>query len=193
MFTPELLRHRSEVARAIRNLKYEVTPTGFHIPSMRADINGVMESWLNGRDHQIHANMFTTEGRNHTLDVLVANGSVIGTWYCAPFGNSTPAATWTGANFTANALEFDDYDEVTRVEYEEGAIASGSVSNSANRAEFTISAGISSTLYGAGLLSVSTKNAVTGKCLAASLFAASRAVVATDVLGVQYTLSLTSS
>ena len=193
MFTPELLRHRSEIARAIRNRKYDVTPTNIRIPSMSADINGVMESWLNGRDHQIHANLFTTEGRDHTLSVLVANGSVIGTWYCAPFGNSTPLATWTAANFTANALEFDDYDEATRVEFVDGAIASGSVSNSASRAEFTMSTGVNTTLYGAGLLSVSTKNAITGKCLAASLFAASRPVVATDVLTVQYTLNLTSS
>jgi hypothetical protein len=188
----EILRHRGEIARAIRSRKYEVNQDGnILIPSMGAFLGGVMTSWVNGRDQQIHANLFTTEGRNHTLLVLVTGAAVISPWYCAPFGNSTPLATWTGANFTANALEIDDYDEATREVFTEGTPASGSVDNSASKAEFTMNATV--TAYGCGLLEASAKNAVTGKCLAASLFASPRALVATDVLTVQYTLSLTSS
>lgn len=190
----EILRHRGEIAKAIRNHKYDFTPSGIAIPGMKVHIGGVFESWLNGREHQVHPNLVPLEGRQHALNVLIKNVALVATWYCALFsGNVTPDDGWTGASFDGDATEFTSYDETTRVEFVDGALASSSVSNSASKADFTIATGVEDVpLYGAALLQASAKEATSGVLLAASNFSSTRIVNATDVLSVQYTLSMTS-
>lgn len=199
----ELLNHRAEVARLLRGRKYDVTPTGIRLGRMNADINGVFETEHRRRvasgfvsdGRQIHHNLLTTEGRNHAVDVILGHTAATATWYCALFeGNVSPAAGWTAGNFDSNATEFTDYDEATRVAFDEGAAASGSADNASNRAVFTIASGVTNkSLYGGALLSASAKEATTGVLLAASSFSSVRIVNATDELLVKYTLSLTSS
>jgi len=107
-----------------------------------------------------------------------------------PFsGNVTPVATWTAANFTANATEWTAYDEATRVAYVEAAASSQSITNSASKADFTSSSDTQS-VWGAGLISVSTKSAVTGSLLGAAKFGAVRSLDTADVLSIGYTISL---
>lgn len=138
------------------------------------------------------ANVVTTEGLNHILSVVLNNGTKVSPWYVALFeGNYTPVAGLTAATFTSAATECTAYDEASRVEYNEDAPSGGVISNSTNRAVFTINA--SKTLYGGALLSVATKSSTSGVCLAAARFSSSRAVVDDDEISIRYTLTLTSS
>lgn len=191
-----VMRHRAEYLRAIRGNKYEMTDTGIYFPAQKNFIGGVFNTeHRRGGDligNDLSPNLLPTAGLNHLLSVLVAGGSQVGTWYMSIFeGNYTPVAGVTAATYPAAATESTAYDESTRVAYVDGTIASGSVSNSASRAEFTINA--TKTIYGAALHSLSTKSATTGELLAVARFSASRAVVDDDVLAVAYTLSATSS
>src|SRR3990172_633325 len=137
-------------------------------------------------------NIIPTEGRNHILDTELHATSRVTTWYIAPFeANYTPVAGDTAATFPASATESTAYAEATRVAFVEAAASSGSTSNTANKAEFSINA--TKTMYGAFMTSVSTKSATTGTLLSAALFAASRAVISGDLLRITSTISLTSS
>jgi len=137
-------------------------------------------------------NLIPTEGLNYMLGTALTGVAQLLSWYIAIFsGNYTPVATLTAATFTANTTESTAYAETTRVAWTPGAIAGGSVDNSANKAVFTMNA--TTTIYGIGQLSVSTKSATTGTLISCALFAAAKAVVATDVLNVTSTLSATSA
>lgn len=187
----DLLRHRREFARAVRNHKFEHTPQGLYFPEQRAFVGGMLAHTVNGQDLQVDANTFTIEGLNYLLTAGVKNGSPAAAFYLAPFsGNVTPATSLTAATFTATQTEFTNYAEANRPEYVDGTVSAGSLSNSASRAEITCSAG-GGTVWGGGLLSVATKSATTGTLLAAAKFASSRALSETDVLAFQYTLTLT--
>jgi hypothetical protein len=181
-----------EVRRAIRNHRYEVGPEGLLLPAQKVQIGGVFEhdvrrggALLGARtDH----NLMTDEGLNHILDVILHGVSAVASWYVAPFkGNYTPVPGVTAASVTADSTEATEYDEATRVEYNEAAASSKSITNSANKATFTISASI--TAYGAFLVSASAKSATSGVLLAISRFTASRSLVDDDELLVTYTLS----
>ena len=98
----------------------------------------------------------------------------------------------TAATFTADSTEFTGYSEATRVAWTAGAIAAGSVSNTASKAVFTITTAGPTSIFGIGQLSASAKSAVTGQIMSVARFSASKSVVATDVLNVTSTLSATS-
>lgn len=141
----------------------------------------VIDRW---RDHNIIVN----QGLNHILGVTFNAATQVATWYVALFeSNSTPAATWTAGQIGTEQTECTAYDEATRVQYVEAAPASQQITNSASKATFTINA--TKTIYGAMLVSDSTKSATTGTLMAASKFSAARSVVATDQLLITYTIS----
>lgn len=195
MIDRDILRHAGEFGRAMRNGRFEQTETGLLFPEQKVHVSGVFTTWVNGRDEQVDPNIVTTEGLTYMLGVALGGVAQISSWYLAPFsGNVTPGLSYTGANFTANATEFTNYDEATRVLLVPNAITS-SLSNSSSRADFTMASGVSAqTLYGAGLLSVSTKSSTSGKCFAATRFASARTGLNEgDVVSVQYDLTSTSS
>ena len=137
-------------------------------------------------------NLVTNQGLDSILNVYLDAATQITTWYCVIFeSNSTPDAGWTYA--TPTYTELQTYDEATRPEYKEAASSSQSVTNSANKAVFTISA--TKTLYGAALVgggSAATTKADTaggGTLLCAAKFASSRSVVDNDVCNLTYTFS----
>ncbi len=193
-FGDPLAPHLNEIRRALANKKYEVNDVGdILVPSMKASIGGYFDHDVNGLDRRFDKNLWTTEGRNHTLDVVVGATSKLSTWYLAPFnGNVTVVDTWTAANFTANSTEFTAYDETARVVWTPASAASGSVNNTASRAAFTISTG-GGTIRGFGFISASAKSATTGVLVAAARLASDRVLSATDVLNVGYTLTLTAT
>ena len=137
------------------------------------------------------SNLVTNEGLNHMLDVAVHGKTLISPFYCVMFEDDyTPLAAddYAAPGFT----ETTAYDEATRPEYEEAAASGQSITNSANKAVFTIDA--TKTMYGAALMGgSSTKSnatdAATHVLLCAAAFAASRAVVDDDVINLTYTLS----
>lgn len=148
----------------------------------------------NGRliDVETVHNIIPEAGRNHILDVVLHAGQQVTTWYVGLFeGNYTPISSNTAANFPGLATECTAYDEPTRREFTEAAASGGSITNSANRAEFTFNA--SKTIYGAFLTSVATKGATTGTLLSAVRFGTAKTMAAEEILRVAGSLSLTSS
>lgn len=137
-------------------------------------------------------NLIPTEGLNYMLGTALTGVGQVSSWFIALFeGNYTPVSTVTAATFPAAATESTAYDEMTRVAWTPGAIAAGSVSNTASKAVFTINA--TKSIYGIAQTSVSTKSATTGTLMSVALFGAVKNVVATDVLNVTSTLSATSA
>ena len=133
-------------------------------------------------------NIITNEGLDHILNCLLHAGTQFTTWYLTlSETNTTPLATHTYA--VPGYTECTAYDETVRQTYVEAASSSQSVTNSANRAVFTMSA--TKTIYGAALVSFATKDdtAESGAVLLASgLFGSSKAVNDNDVLELQYTI-----
>lgn len=134
-------------------------------------------------------NIVVNTGLNYILDAALSGGTVNTAHYVGLFSNNyTPITSTVVTDLTeVNAK----YNEVTRPTWSEAGTSLQSISNSASPAAFTFNA--SETVYGAFLISNNTKGGTTGTLIAASKFAASRSMLATDVLNVTYTLSASSS
>jgi len=143
-----------------------------------------------------NGNIMTDEGLNHALDVLLHGETQISPWYVAPVETDTsPAAGMTYA--TPSFTECEAYDEANRVEYVEAAASSKSVTNSENKATFTINA--TKTIYGAALFGATDSASIGddkgdvaaggGVLLCYSKFGSSKAVEDDDTLEVTYTIT----
>ena len=194
----DLLKHSREFAAALRNHKYEVSDAGIHFPKQKVTASGLYTHSVNGMDEREDANIVVTEGLTHMLDVVLGDLTALPDWYFGLFAaNVTPVSTWTAANFTANATEIvsntEGYSETVRQTFVEAAAAAGSINNTASKAAFTIATATSITVWGAGLLSSSTKGGTTGTLMSAAKFSDARTLYNTDVFNLGYTLTLTSS
>lgn len=137
-------------------------------------------------------NLVVNESLDDLLQVYLGNGTQKPTWYVGIFeGNYTPVASVTAATIASAATESTAYDESARVTWVEAAVSSQSITNSANKATFTINA--TKTMYGAFLISDSAKSGTAGTLFAASKFSAARAVVTLDQLLVTYTVTAAST
>jgi len=135
-------------------------------------------------------NLVTTEGLDRILNVMFHGETQTATWYCGLIESDTnPAAgmTYDVPVFTESTA----YDEAARPAYVEAASSSGSMTNSANKAVFTISD--TKTIYGAAIFSISTKGDHTGGANNVlynyAKFSSGRAVVDNDVINLTYTLT----
>lgn len=138
------------------------------------------------------SNIVTNEELDHILNVEFHAATQITAWYCLLVESDTnPAAGMTYA--TPVFTECTAYDEATRPAFTEAAASSQSITNSANKAEFTISG--TKTLYGAALVGGGTDadtkgDAAGGGTLACyAKFASSKNVEDDDVVQLTYTLS----
>ena len=166
------------------------------IEEQKLEVGGVfkVEQIRDGKviDSWEEKNRVVNEGLNSLLDVQLGAGSQLTTWYVGLFeGNFTPAAEDTAANIASNATESTAYDEATRPAWSPAAVSSQTITNSASKATFTMNAGKS--IYGAFLISDSTKSGTAGFLFAATKFSAVRTVEPTDQLLVTYTVSATSA
>ena len=185
-----------ELARLFRNHKWERNDAG-EILISHATIGGVFECEANDGLGVVRTNnLITTEGCNYLLLVGIAGGTQRGTFYVAPFsGTAAVADTLTGATFTSTQIELTNanYTETTRVEFVESVPTGKSTNNTANPATIT-AASASTTIWGLGLLSTSTKSDTTGVLLAAAKYSSSRVLATSgDTLGIKYTLTLANS
>ncbi len=135
-------------------------------------------------------NLVTTEGKNRILDVMFHATTQTTTWYCCLVESNTAADA--AMNYDVPVYtESTAYTEATRPEYVEAAASSGSTTNSANKAVFTINA--TKTMYGASLVSLNTKGDHTAGAnnvlYCYSLFSASRAVISGDIINLTYTVT----
>lgn len=143
--------------------------------------------WADGFD-----NLVTTAGRNKYLDATLKTGLASPSWFVGlvtgPGGSNTYAAGDTMASH-AGWAENTAYSEGTRQALTLGAIASGSVDNSAARATFSINA--SATIGGAFTADNSTKGGTTGTLLGVGSFGADKIVSNGDTVLVAITASIT--
>jgi len=146
-------------------------------------------------------NTFTTEGLNYLLDILFGTTSKAGSaiFYVGIFKNNvTPGLTDTaaaklGAAGSYGECQDADYDSpaTNKPSYTIAAAASGSCTNTAAAASFTMAGSI--TVYGAFLGTGAAKTETTGKLMCAKKFTTARAVVDNDVLAVTYVITCTTS
>jgi hypothetical protein len=148
---------------------------------------------------QAGSNIFTTEGRNHILDIIFGSTEKDSATYVGIFKqNITPvagdtAAAKLGAAGTYGECQDADYTPLTnRPAYTVVAAASSSCTNAASPAVFTIVAS-SITVYGAFITNTAAKTSTSGALICAKAFSPSRAVITGDVLSVTYAISTTSS
>lgn len=141
-------------------------------------------------------NIVPEEGLDALLDIMFHGSTQITTWYVVIFeSDTTPADTDTYAS--PSYTECTAYDETTRPEYQEAAASGKQITNSANKASFTIND--TKTLYGAALVgggtAPSTKGdtAGGGTLFCSVRFSTSRSVVSGDVIKVTVTISASST
>lgn len=186
-------RFAGEAARAIRNGHFERTPQGLYFPRAKVAVGGVLKHSLNDAYVAVDPNLLVNEGLNYILNAALGGTSQVAAFYIAPFsGNVTPAAGWTGANFTASATEFTAYTNSTRLPWTTVASTTQAIGNSAAvaAATATFSPGGPHNVYGIGLLQASAKSATTGVLIAAVRFATPRLnMAAGDKLAFEYVLS----
>lgn len=140
---------------------------------------------------EVH-NLFPLEGLNHLMSVAYKSGTQVGTWYIALYeGNYTPQPGITAADFPATAQECTAYVGSARKEFVTGSVSSGSVDNSASRAEFELTA--DKTIYGGVITSSSTKGSTNGVLTSAVRFSSPKVCETGSILRVVASNSLTSA
>jgi len=137
-------------------------------------------------------NIITDEGLNHILNAVLHGATQIATWYYVIYETDTAGAsdmTYAVPVFT----ECTAYDEVTRPEYNEAESAAKSITNSANKATFTMND--TKTLYGAALVGGGTDpntkgdTAGGGTLLCAGKFDTAQPVVSGNICYGTYTIT----
>lgn len=185
-------RWLNDFRRLIRNFCYEFNDENDLLVA-NIKFNNYLDVWApDGLGWQRYKNTVVTEGKNHLLDVVLHSSTANATWYVAPYsGNVSPSSTLTAATFNSTVTELGaSYSESTRVAYDEVAASSGSTNNNASPATIT-AATDNVTIYGAGLLSTSTKQTTAGVLFAASKYSTARVLAATsDTLGIKWTISV---
>lgn len=198
MLDKDLIKHSREFKRYLDNHQYELTDNGILFPRAHALASGLYIHGVNGQDWQTSPNILPTEGLNSLLDVALHGATQITAWYLALHsGSTTPAANLTAATVTSTLTEItsgtEGYSESTRVAWDEAAASSGAITNTANKAAFTIVTATSLSVAGCFLASASAKGATTGKLMSATKFASARSLSDGDIFNLGYSLSLTSS
>lgn len=175
--------------------EYTQNAGGVFMPDNKIAVGGVFTGELIRDGEVIDAwedhNLVVNEGLNSLLGIMFNGSTQISTWYLGLFeGNYTPVATVTAATISSAATECTAYASATRPAYDEAAPASQSITNSASRASFVFNA--TKTVYGAFLVSNSTKGGTTGTLFSAARFSAAKNVVSGDELLLTYTFTASS-
>lgn len=176
-------------------MNYDMTEGGLLVPATKLMVGGKYEGQIirDGKviDEFEDHNLVVTEGLNHLLNVYFGGTTAVSPWYLGIFsGNYTPVATVTAATIASASTEFTAYSSATRPEFVEAAAASGSMTNSASRASFVFTS--AATIYGAFLVSTSTKGGSTGVLFSAARFSTAKTVEISDELLLTYTFTATS-
>lgn len=140
-------------------------------------------------------NLVTTEGLNYIMNAGFKSGTAVGTWYVGLKDTGAPAANDTAANLGSQAwTEYTEYDEAVRQTLTLGTVTSGSVSNTASPASFTIGSPAPD-VYGVFVVDDNTKNAQSPATVLYGVgdFGAAKVVDPNDTLNVTVTLSAASA
>jgi hypothetical protein len=156
--------------------------------------NWEWEHWRDGVkiDEWVDHNICVNEGLDHVLGVAFSQVTQITQWFVLLYNtDTTPAAGMTYASplFT----ESTHYTEANRPQWQEGGVSSRVITNSANKASFTMST--AETIYGAGIVSVTTKGDKAGGGVlfnVADFSGGSKTVASSDVLKVTIQLTISN-
>lgn len=134
-------------------------------------------------------NIVTNAGLNYALDAALSAGTPVTTWYVGLTAATPTVAAGDTMGSHGGWTEFTAYDEAARQTWTDGGVSSQSVSNTASKAEFTVSTN-SSSIGGAFLTSDSTKSGSTGTLYAVVAFTGgNKAADDGDTLSVTYTFT----
>ncbi|WP_333676744.1 hypothetical protein [Dyella sp.] len=186
-------RLKAELARAMRNFRYERTGSGIFFPAQRIAYGGIFFTSENGSAFVSNANTVAYEGLDDQLNCYFNNGSPPTLFSIAPFSNNvSPAASLTAATFASTQGEYTGYTQATRQQWISNGASSGqTVSSSNSPATFTIGAS-AATITGAGMIAgASAKGATTGKLIAAALFDSPQSLGANGQIQIYYQLQAT--
>lgn len=194
-----LLRFAREFIRDIRNEKYDRTDGGILIKK-GALLTGWYTEGIKGDPDSFrrHQNLIVDEGILKILGLAFYSDSKITAWYIAPFsGSTTPAANLTAANFASTQSEItsntEGFSESTRQQWVTAAPASGKVTNTASKANFTIVTASAVNIKGAAILSSSTRGGTSGVLASCVKYGTTRVVNDADVWQCGYEVTLTDS
>lgn len=137
-------------------------------------------------------NLIPEEGLNHQQSVTFKGTTQVTTWFIGLYeGNYTPVAATSAATISAAATECTSYTPAARQEFVSGAVAAGSVDNSASKALFTFTA--AKTIYGGWIGSASPFGSTSGVLISAVRFASPKVLAIGDQLSVTAANILTSA
>jgi hypothetical protein len=134
-----------------------------------------------------YENLVVNQGLDELLNQTLAAQTQITTWYVGLKGTGSPAAADVPTSHAGWSEDVNYSESVRQTWTANGASSGQSVSNSSAKATFSING--STTLYGAFLISNSTKSGTTGKFYAVGNFASSRAVISGDTVKVTATFT----
>jgi hypothetical protein len=184
---------RNDLARALRNNRYERTEDGrIFMPGPKVFVGGSFRSDVNGKDVHLLPNLFTAEGLTYVLGASFQGLSQATAFYLAPFsGDVTPDGTLTASNFTSRQTEFTQYTQATRVAWTPPAppITTPEIDNSAALATFTNNLA-NATVWGFAMLTAAPKSATTGTCISCFIEPTPRSnLLVGDELNLQYSIT----
>lgn len=145
-------------------------------------LSGGGRNWI-----EKYHNIVVNQGLDHLLDATLAAQTQITSWYVGLKGSGTPAAADIPSSHVTWSEDTTYSESVRQTWTPNGAASSQSVTNSSARATFSING--TTTIYGAFLISNSTKGGTTGKFYAVGNFGSSRAVISGDSLLVTATFT----
>lgn len=182
----------NDIARAVRNRKYEKTPEGVYFSSPNMELKGYFDIQVNGGPVERFPNLVTEQWRTRALQILFLGTTPVLEYFLAPYSNNTsPLASWDAAGFASGAGEFTNYDQPTRVQWDVSTVEDFAISNSNNKAIFTVAGGGEDTIWGVGLLTSATKGGTSGFLVAANKSNSSRSGLQEgDEIAIGYTIAL---
>jgi len=174
---------------------YEMSEGGILLPNHKLLVGGAYTGQIirDGKviDEFEDSNLVVNEGLNSLLNIMFFASTQITAWYLGVFeGNYTPVAGLTAATVTSASTECTAYASATRPAYTAATSSAQSTTNSASRASFVFNA--TKTVYGAFLVSNSTKSSTAGTLFSAARFGTSKSVVSGDELLLTYTFTAAS-
>ena len=139
---------------------------------------------------ELNDNLIVTVGLNSLLTEYFKGSGYTAAWYVGLKSTGTALAADTMASHSSWA-ENTTYSEGVRQTLTLGTAAAGSVDNSSSKATFSING--STTIFGAFLVTNSTKGGTSGTLYGVVDFGSSRAVISGDTLEITVTLTAASA
>lgn len=132
----------------------------------------------------------TTVGLTYLLNAGLHATTQSTAWYIGLIDNTSFTALSAADTMASHAgwIELQDYDEAARVAWAENLASGGAITNTTT-SDFTINATVD--IKGIFVVDVSTKGGTTGTLYATGAFGSLQSLVATNVLKITYTSTLT--